>query len=522
MTLFDLLSSKLPARSEHPAVIDGDRVIDYATLERWSVAVAAWLDEVGVEPGDRVGIHLRKSAEEVVATLAAARLGAVFVNLSYAWTPAQVEYVDRACALQVVFTDRRKASALGTLDGLLVTVDESSREAEAAGRIAWESTLSERPLALPGPQADDLAALLYTSGSTGHPKGVMLTHRNVVDGARIVSGYLGNTPADRVLGLLPMSFDYGMNQLTTMLEVGGTLVVQGVPFPAEIVKTVNAREVTGLGLVPPSWVELVAYLDASGERMPSLRYVTNTGGKIPDSTLERMPEVLPGVSIFLMYGLTESFRSTYLPPDQFARKRGAIGYAIPGVRIFVVDPDRGLCGPGETGELLHSGKLISRGYWQDPQATDSRIRVCEHLREILGDEKVVYSGDLVRTDEDGCLWFEGRRDDMIKCSGYRLSPTEVEDVAYSSGLITAAVAFGVPDPRLGQSVHLAVEHEGVETIDLAELLDFCRRRMPSYMVPELHPWPGRMPRTVSGKLDRKAVVRSLRGESEPRAVGKEE
>jgi acyl-CoA synthetase (AMP-forming)/AMP-acid ligase II len=237
-----------------------------------------------------------------------------------------------------------------------------------------------------------------------------------------------------------------------------------------------------------------------------------------------MPEVLPGVSIYLMYGLTESFRSTYLPPDQFERKKGSMGYAIPEVRIFVVDPERGVCGPGETGELVHTGKLISRGYWRDPEATESRIRPCEHLRDVLGDEKVVFSGDLVRTDEDGCLWFEGRRDDMIKCSGYRLSPTEVEDVAYSSGMITAAVAFGVPDPLLGQRVHLAVEHEGAGAIDLDALLTFCRRGMPSYMVPELHAWPGRMPRTVSGKLDRKTVVRTLtlRAEGEPAGVGRGE
>ena len=306
-----------------------------------------------------------------------------------------------------------------------------------------------------------------------------------------------------------MSFDYGTNQLTTMLWVGGTVVLQPVVMPVEIARTIADQEVTGLALVPPSWVQLVRFLEESGTRLPSLRYATNTGGKIPAAILQAVPRVLPDVAFYLMYGLTEGFRSTYLPPAEFTTKMGAIGRAIPEVEIHVVHPERGLCGPGEEGELVHRGALISRGYWNAPEATARRLRPCEHLRHLIGDEEVLFSGDLVHFDEDGCLWFAGRVDDMIKCSGYRLSPNEVEEVLYASGLIEEAVAFGVADEELGQVVHAAVTPRSGDTLGDGDLLRYCRRHMPRYMVSHVfHVRSGPFPRTANGKLDRPAIIRA--------------
>ena len=512
-TVFELLTGNLPERSDRPVLFLGDTEVRYGELARRAEAMAAWLAESGIQPGDRIGISLRKSVEEVVATLAAARVGAVFVNVNYQWTPRQLAHVAADCGMRALVTDRRRLKALpdaGIFDLLAIV---GAKEAE--GNVTpWESWPEDARASCPLPAEDDLAALLYTSGSTGRPKGVMLSHKNIVRGAWSVSTYLENTQDDRVLGLLPMSFDYGMSQLTTMLRVGGSVVLQPVFMPAEIARNMQAREVTGLPLVPPSWVQLVRYLEESGERFPSLRYVTNTGGKIPGPILDLMPQVFPGVSIFLMYGLTEAFRSTFLPPELFDTKRGAIGKSIPGEQVFVVDEERGLCGPGQVGELVHRGDLVSQGYWGNEEATAERIRSSPHLAHLIGDEKVVFSGDRVRLDEDGILWFESRADAMIKCSGHRLSPTEVEEVLYESGLIGDAVVFGVPDDELGQVVHAAVTAPEGGELAKDDLLQHCRRSMPNYMIPrQIHGWPGPFPRTASGKFDRPLIVRTCRDAS---------
>lgn len=510
-TTYDLLAKNLPDRHDAPAVIVADKQVTYGELAGRCESLAAWLAANGVKRGDRVGIHLRKSVEEVVATFAAARMGAVVVNVNYQWTARQLQYILQDCQIKLLITDRRRCGLilksepeiLSALDRILV----SDAQIDHPKVTAWSDLDNEAVYGGPGPIGADLAALMYTSGSTGKPKGVMFTHDNVVQGARIVACYLKNTAADRVLGLLPMSFDYGMSQVTTMFLVGGSVVLQPVVVPAEIVKTLVSQRVTGMAAVPPAWIQVVRYLQEARTPLPSLRYVTNSGGKIPQVILEAMPAVFPGVSINLMYGLTEAFRSTYLPPELFAKKTGAIGRAIPNVEVFVVDPQKGLCPPGVQGELVHRGALISRGYWGNPQATADKLKPCDALRPLIGDEPVLFSGDLVRLDEDGILWFIGRADSMIKCSGYRISPTEVEEIVYEAPGVGDVVAFGVEDDLLGQVVHIAVAAREGQPLDLEPLQDFCKQNMPTYMVPaRVHLWPGAMPRTSSGKIDRPAVI----------------
>lgn len=507
-TLNDLLPRHTSARAAHPAVVDGEDEVSYGELAARVERLAAGLHGIGVGPGDRVGIHLRKSPEEIVATFALARLGAVFVNVNYQWTARQLQHVVEDCGMRALITDARKHEgiALAGVRDVVVVGEPGSAPAHR-----WDELHVAPDVDWPEVDESSLAALLYTSGSTGRPKGVMLSHQNIVEGARSVASYLENTAEDRVLGFLPMSFDYGMSQVTTMFLVGGTVVLQPVLFPAEILKTLVRHRVTGMALVPPSWVQVVRCLEEAPVTFPALRYVTNSGGKIPAPILDAMPRVLPGVDIYLMYGLTEAFRSTYLPPDEFAAKKGSMGRAIPGVEIFVVDPESGVCEDGRTGQLVHRGRLISRGYWGDPERSAERIGVCEHLRPLLGDEKVLFSGDLVHRDADGCLWFDGRVDEMIKVSGNRLSPTEVEELAHECGWIDDAVAFGVEDVELGQVVHLAVSlREGAEAGE-PELTQFCRRTMPSYMVPRhVVFWDGTMPRTGSGKIDRPSVIEACK------------
>ncbi|MCX6865804.1 MAG: AMP-binding protein [Verrucomicrobia bacterium] len=508
-TVSDLLEKNLEANASRVALIIKDQSLTYGELANSVDQTAAYLHLAGIVLGDRVGIHLPKSIDEVVATFAVARIGAVFVNINYQWVAHQLEYIVRDCGIRALFTDTRRAGQIAqtpladAMDRIIVR-GAAPRHPKI---VAWDE-IPDSGILPPNPSIDaDLAALLYTSGSTGNPKGVMFSHRNIILGARSVAKYLKNSPEDRILSLLPLSFDYGLNQIMTMFLVGGSVVLQPVSLPAEIAKTVAANQVTGVALVAPSWVQLVRFLEDAPMTFPSLRYITNSGGKIPLRILEAMPRMFTGADIFLMYGLTEAFRSTYLPPDLFLSKMGSIGRAIPNTDIFVVDAKTGLCGPGQQGELIHRGGLISLGYWNNQAATDEKLKVNDHLRAIIGEEKVLHSGDTVRIDDDGCLWFVGRADAMIKCSGFRLSPTEVEEILSSYPDVAEAVAFGVDDEELGQVVHVAVTGHNAAAVNRDALHRFCLENMPKYMVPrKIHVHQNTMPRTVNGKIDRQRVI----------------
>lgn len=501
--LHELLADNVADGGTRIAIIDGDDTISYAALSVRVERLAAQLVARGAARGDRVIVHLRKSVDEVAAMFAVARIGAVVVNVSTQWTLDQLAYVSRDCAARLIVTEqsiaalaRRSSSGLGDM---IVAVDGPARAGDAAGL--------EQAVVAAACLDSDLAMILYTSGSTGMPKGVMLSHRNILAGARATARYLGLGADDRLLSVLPYSFDYGLNQLTSMMLVGGTVVHQAVPMASELVRTMQRHGVTGAAAVPPLWAQVVRLLERMPTPLPALRRITNSGGAIPRTILERMPHVFPGVDIYLMYGLTEAFRSTYLPPERFARKMGAIGQAIPGAELHVIRRGGGLAGPGEQGELVHRGPLVSMGYWGQPAATREKIRPCPELSDRIGDEPVVYSGDIVRIDEDGDLWFVARNDAMIKTSGFRVSPEEIEELVSRSNLVGDVVAFGSADDELGQVVHAAVAP--LTGFTEAALLAHCRRVMPHYMVPRaIHVWHEPMPRTASGKLARPDVIRT--------------
>lgn len=508
--IYRLLADNLPAHADRIALLDAGRSVTYAELAAEVGVIADYLARIGVRAGDRVIVHLRKSIEEVVAMFAAARIGAVVVNVNVQWTADQLRYVAADSGARAVILGRAALKGLA-LPPCVARVLVLGDGPLGAAQDPWSAQTATGEGFEHRPDDRDLAMIIYTSGSTGLPKGVMLSHRNIRIGAASVIAYLQLTGDDRLLSVLPYSFDAGLNQLTTMLMTGGSVVHQPVAMPSELLRAVNSFGVTGFAGVPPLWNQIVRLLDQSPTAMPTLRRITNTGGKIPPDILERMPRLFPGVDIYLMYGLTESFRSTYLAPEKFAAKMGSIGQAIPNAQVFVVKPGIGLAGPGEQGELVHAGPLVSLGYWQKPELTAQKIRPCPELAHLIGAVPVVYSGDLVRVDADGDLWFVGRMDDMIKTSGFRLSPTEVEDQLSRSGLVADVVAYGVEDDDMGQVVHVAVTALGPS--DEAALMAHCRRSMPHYMIPRhVTFWPGAMPRTASGKLDRPAVIARCKAE----------
>lgn len=503
-TLFELFDDNVGARPDALFLIDPDRRWTYGEVAVEVRRIAAFLVANGVLPGDRVVIQIRKSAREVAAMIGAAQVGAVVVNVNTAWTAEQLLYVAQDSGAKALIVEAAMAPRIAPhLSGDVVLL-------ASGGGGGFLPRWDDLPLNSTAPVVaridTDLAAIIYTSGSTGKPKGVMLTHRNILSGARSVARYLGLSGDDRLLGILPYSFDYGFNQLTTMMLLGGSVVHQPLAMPTEILRAIRAHDVTGVAAVPPLWIQLVRLLEAAPQHFPSLRFITNSGGKIPRTILEKMPDRLPGVRIVLMYGLTEAFRSTYLPPERFGSKMGSIGQAIPGSQVYVVKAGVGLAGPGEQGELVHRGPLVSMGYWNRPDATADKIRPCPELAHLIGEEPVVYSGDIVRLDEDGDIWFVGRNDALIKTSGFRISPDDVEELVHRSGMATDVVAFGVEDDLLGQAVHVAATLLPGGTRDA--LMAHCRSVMPGYMVPRtIHIWPDAMPRTASGKLARPQIIR---------------
>lgn len=505
-SMYRLLADNLATRADKTALIDASATASYGALSAEVDRLAAWLADRGINRGDRVIVSLRKSIGEVAAMFAAWKLGAVTVNVNVQWTGAQLAYVAKDCRASAAILDRGMVAGKSA-----VPLPESVkavlvRGKEVEGTDNWKD-LPAGNAEEAFPDHGELAMIIYTSGSTGQPKGVMLSHANIRIGAIAVSKYLKLGESDRLLSVLPYSFDAGLNQLTSMFWTGGSVVHQPVTMPAEVVRMAREHDVTGIAGVPPLWNMVVRYLDEVPSPLPALARVTNTGGKIPPNILDMMPGVFPDVDIYLMYGLTEAFRSTYLPPERFAAKKGSMGQQIPHARVFAIRADGGVAGPGEEGELVHAGPLVSLGYWERPELTAEKIRHCPALDHVTGGKPVVWSGDLVRLDEDGDMWFVSRMDDMIKTMGFRLSPTEVEDLLSQSGMVTDAVAFGVEDEARGQAVVAAVTL--IDGADEAALMAHCRKAMPHYMLPaRLHIWPGPMPRTASGKLDRPAVIRA--------------
>lgn len=496
------------------ALVYGARRLDYASLALAVEGVANGLLAQGLGRGERVAIYLEKTIENVAAMFGAARAGGVFVPVNPLLKPEQVGYILSDCNVRVLVTsaDRYKllAAALAGCPDLrtVVVVGKAEGLAAPAGAtlLAWDEALAGMaPAHAPHRCIDtDMAAILYTSGSTGKPKGVVLSHRNMVAGANSVASYLENTAEDRLLAVLPLSFDYGLSQLTTAFKVGATAVLINHLLARDILKAVAAERITGLAAVPPLWMQ-VAQLPWPADC--TLRYLTNSGGAMQRPTLDALRAALPNARPFLMYGLTEAFRSTYLPPSELERRPDSMGKAIPNAEVMVLRPDGTECDPHEAGELVHRGALVSLGYWNDPAKTAERFKpfVSVHKGLVLT-EMAVWSGDTVRKDEEGFLYFISRNDEMIKTSGYRVSPSEVEEVIYAREGVSEAAAIGLQHPTLGQAIVVVFHPKPGAALDEAGLLAACKPHLPAYMLPaRVILSTASLPRNPNGKIDRKRL-----------------
>lgn len=489
MSRFDELLSY--GAADRPALIERDRVMTYAELdaqvERLAGALATRIDS-----GDRVALWLPKSLECVALMLAVSRAGGVMVPANPALRAAQVSHIVKDSGARLLLTHASRAATLEANETAVVTLEQH-----------WAGLNDATPAEPRQGRADGLAALLYTSGSTGRPKGVMVTHSNLIAGAESVSSYLGTAPDDRVLAVLPLSFDFGLSQVTTALRRGASAVLLDYLAPRDVLRAVERHGCTQLGCVPPLWTQLadLAWPDAA---RASLRTLSNTGGRLAVPVVRKLRAKFPNARLHLMFGLTEAFRATTLSPELTDAHPDSIGRAIPGAEVLVVRPDGSGTDDDEPGELVQMGPHVTLGYWNDPQRTAERFRPAPAHSRLGG--TAVWSGDTVRRDAEGLLYFVGRADETIKTMGMRVSPTEVEELAHASGAVAQTAAFGIDDPVAGQVVLLVAVPSDMPPRDAeAQLLAYLKRAAPAHMVPKRIVWREALPLSANGKIDRTAL-----------------
>ncbi|MCW6109097.1 acyl-CoA ligase (AMP-forming), exosortase A system-associated [Clostridium sporogenes] len=497
----------------------GDNTITYGEVLSQSRKLSSFFIESGLQKGNRICFYLEKRFEKIISIFSIALSGGVFVPIRRQSHINQVKYIINDCNANILITtSQNMPSILKNIDSMqclhtiiVIGKHNFANCPEGIKLISWDEIMDTESNLIKDTYvtANDLAAIIYTSGSTGRAKGVVLSHLNLIAGVEKVSSYLKITSDDCLLSILTFGFDYGLNQLLSVWYHGAQIVLLDYLFPNDIINIVNKFRITGLAAVSATWIQLLQK-DWDGSAMNKLRYITNTGGSIPEHYVRELSKRLPDTDIFLMYGLTEAFRSTYLEPKLVDRYPTSIGKAIPGEEIFVLDENDKPVKPGEIGQLVHRGKLVSQGYWNDKELTQKRFRPNPFQpSEVIFKEMVVYSGDLVRIDKDGFLYFIGRNDEMIKSLGNRISVTEVEEVIYQIKGIVDVVVFGIPHEINGQSVYAVVSIENDCDLTIQQIMRYCRENMPTYMAPiKIENWEA-LPRNSNGKLDRALVKQNV-------------
>ena len=493
-----------------PALILRDKIIDYATLDHMVGTAAAWLQAQGFEAGDRIASWMNKSREACILPLAVARAGMIHVPINPLLKRAQVSHILSDSGAAMLIAGAARLASLEPSDAgsaRIISEPDFAAVLDADGPVLPPSDA----------QPDDLAAILYTSGSTGRPKGVMLSHANLWLGAESVASYLQLAANDRVLAVLPLSFDYGQNQLLSTWYAGAAVAPLDYLTPKDVIKAVARHGITTLAGVPPLWVQLME-LDWPAEAVASMRRMTNSGGALTRPLIGKLRTTFPAADLYPMYGLTEAFRSTYLSPALVDAHPDSMGRAIPHAEILVLRPDGSITDDNEPGELVHCGPLVAQGYWADAERTAARFKPAPAASRYAG--MALWSGDTVRRDKNGLLYFIGRDDAMIKSAGNRISPTEIEEAAVGSGIVLECAALGVADARLGAAIWLVATPIPGKAADTAELAAYLKSELPNFMQPHQIIWQDSLPRNPNGKLDRVAIEAEMRAMAQDIAAQK--
>ncbi|HXV57297.1 MAG TPA: AMP-binding protein [Gaiellaceae bacterium] len=496
-------AERVPARE---AVVAGAERLTYAELLDSALRLARSLQEHGVGRGDRVAIFMDNSAGCATAIYAAMLAGGVFVVVNPQTKEDKLRYVLEDCEAAVLLTEgsltRTALAAAAASPSVKAVLAAGPPEgAEGAVELAGAIAAAEPEPSPAGTIPLDLAALIYTSGSTGFPKGVMMTHQSMVFAAGSIAQYLRLGPDERILGVLPVAFDYGLYQLLMAVLRGGTLALErSFAFPAQIVKRVQEEEITVFPGVPTVYATLLSMRRGMEFELPSVRRVTNTAAALPATFHGEMRRIFPNALIFAMYGLTECKRVSYLEPELLERKPTSVGRAIPGTETMVLRPDGSPVDPGETGILHVRGPHVMAGYWRKPEQTAEML-----VEGPLPGERMLCTQDHFTVDEEGFLYFVGRTDDIIKTRGEKVSPLEVENALFDIDGVKEAAVVGVEDEVLGEAIRAFVVLDAGATLTEQDVVAACRTRLESFMVPRDVVFLDALPTTATGKVRRKSL-----------------
>lgn len=505
--LHDFLESSAARLPSKVALVCQKRRLTYAEIDAQANALANALVARGVERGDRVVCFADNTVEAVITFWAALKANAVIVMVNPLTKADKLAYLLDDCRATAMVTDSHLYGVYGELvkqpKHLRATIVSGNLAADKLATVKNGATFDDA-LASGDSKAPparrcidiDLASIIYTSGSTGDPKGVMLTHRNMLTAGTSISTYLENVEDDVILGVLPLAFDYGLYQMIMAFRVGARLVLErSFAYPAQVLGAVVSEGVTGFPGVPTIYAILAEMKNLSQWDFSKIRYVTNTAAALPVKHILVLKELFPKAKIFSMYGLTECKRCTYLPPKDIDRKPTSVGIAIPNTELWIVDENDKKVGPDEVGQLVIRGATVMRGYWEKPEATAKKLRPGP-----LPGEMVLYTGDFCKLDEEGYLYFVGRMDDIIKSRGEKVAPKEVENALMNVKGVKEAAVIGVPDEILGQAVKAFVVLEEGVTMEEKQLQAECQKRLENFMVPKHVVFVPELPKTTTGKI----------------------
>lgn len=498
------------------AIIDGTKQISYANLFKKVNQVARYLSELNLAKGTRIGIYSYKNSEQVIAILAILSTDYIFVPISRFLKPEQVEHIIEDCGIQCIITDKAKIKNIDEINytGRIITYEASERDIVSFEEIY--KCCSDVFTCNVGDFQN--AAITYSFGVTGFPRGIVITHRNLIDSARVVSHYLHLKEDDVLSGTLPFILDYGLNQIFCSIYKNATLAIHSLVLPADFFNHLINDKVSILPVMPPHITQM---FEGDTKRIPhpkllaNVRIVTSSGGKITPKMITDIEERYPNAAFFSMHGLTEAFRSTYLDPSQLKIRPQSIGKPIPGVEIYIVNEQGEECKPREIGELVHRGGYIYKGYWKSKEDTQKRFQSIKVLDKIvnlegdLTDEIVVCSGDYVYRDEEDYIYFVSRKDDMIKSCGFRISPYEIESVVHDRiADIHQCAVFSIENEKIEEEIVMV--YSAKRELPKNEIVFELKKHLPNHMIPHLIVYREKLPVTSpsEAKID-KEVLKKL-------------
>ena len=503
-------SARLPDKT---AIVCRRDRITFRELHEASDALAAHLEHVGVARGDRVVVFADNTIETAIAFWGTLKANAVVSIVNPLTKADKLRYLLNDCRARVLVSDAHLGAVFESaiagaphLETTIVSGDFSpAKLASLPGGTAWGDALrSGGKLRTPARNAldIDLASIIYTSGSTGDPKGVMLTHRNMLTASTSITTYLENREDDVILCALPLAFDYGLYQMIMSTSVGAKLVLErSFTYPAQVLKVMADEGVTGFPGVPTIFAILTEMRSIREFDLSEIRYVTNTAAALAEKHIRALQSLFPKAAIYSMYGLTECKRCTYLPPHMLDEKITSVGIAIPNTELWLVDENDNKLGPGQVGQLVIRGATVMKGYWEKPEETAKKLRPGP-----LPGEQVLYTGDLCRLDDDGYLYFVGRMDDIIKSRGEKVAPKEVEAAIYGIAGVKECAVVGVDDAILGQAVKAFVVLENGASLTERQIILECQGRLESFMVPKHVAFVPDLPKTTTGKIKKTGLA----------------